>query len=134
MRAMTGRAAPWIVATLAGVTTPFLVADVLAGSGWQLPYFLYVVVALGGLLAGGLQARVLRPYLRSVGVWIVASVVGWSLAAGTAALADALQRGQALRGLWGALAYLGIVSSGGVLLGLTTGPVLARVRHPAPSS
>jgi hypothetical protein len=80
-----------------------------------------VSIAIGGLIVGGWQALMLSSQLRKTGWWIVASVLGWALAAGTSSIADSLPRSHAIRGVWGALAYLGIVAAGGLILGLVTG-------------
>jgi hypothetical protein len=115
----------WIWSCVVGLSAPFLVTDISKAIGVGLPYSLPVAVAVGGLIAGGWQAVLLRLWLRNRGSWVVASALGWALAAGTAAVADVLSRSRALRGLWGALAYLGIVVAGGLVLGLVTGICLA---------
>lgn len=67
------------------------------------PFYPYSCVALSGLL-------------------------GWGLAAGLVGLADALFRSHSLRGISGALLYLGCLARGGFLLGLVTGLILIRLR------
>jgi hypothetical protein len=82
-------------------------------------------IGVGGLIIGIWQALILRSRFRKTGWWIVASVLGWTLAAGTSALADILPRRHVLQGIWGALAYLGIILGGGLILGIVTGLCLA---------
>lgn len=132
-RAMRGTLAhprKWLLATVAGLTAPFLAIDVARVAGLAVPYSLYACVALGGLAVGLWQARLLRPLVSNAWIWIPASVAGWALAASTAAAADVLPRALAVRGLPGALLYLALVLGGGVILGLFTGMPLARVPLP----
>jgi len=121
IRSVLHRAAPWFWSCVVGLGLPFLAWDIAKAAGWDFPYSLYVSVALGGLIVGIWQAFLLRPHLHNTGWWVAASVVGWNLAAGMAAIADSLFRARSLRGIWGALAYLGIIAGGGVILGLVTG-------------
>lgn len=110
----------WFWSCLVGVGTPFLAVDIARLAGKQFPYSLQASIALGGFIAGVWQQFILRPHSCNSGWWILASAFGWTLAAGTAAVAD----WQPLRGLWGAVAYLTIVASGGLILGLITGAAL----------
>ena len=63
------------------------------------------------------------------GGWVVASTFGWLLACSSVALADLLSHRLHFVGLGGALAYLGIACSGGLLLGIATAAMLPRL-HP----
>jgi hypothetical protein len=125
MRGVTHRSAPWFWSSVVGLASPFLVADISQAAGWGLAYSLPLCVALGGIIAGGWQALILRPRLRKTWSWVAASALGWTLAAGAASVADYLFRSRSLRGLWGAAAYLGVVAGGGLVLGLVTGICLA---------
>ncbi len=118
---------PWFWSCVVGLAVPFLATDISKAVGWELAYSLYACVALGGLIVGVWQAIILRPRLHKTGWWVFASVLGWTLAAETAAIADSLSRSQSLRGLWGALAYLAIVAVGGLILGLVTGISLVSI-------
>jgi hypothetical protein len=113
----------WILSCAIGLAAPFLAVDVSNAAGWSLPYSLFACVALGGFFAGVWQSILLRRLGRS-GWWVAASGLGWALAAGVAAVADAMQRSQSIRGPIGALAYLGVVAAGGLVLGLVTGVCL----------
>ncbi len=121
IRRVIHKSALWICSCIVGLGTPFLITDISTAVGWKLPYSLPVAIIVGGLLIGIWQAVILRSHVRKAGLWIIASVIGWMLAAGTAALADSLPRTHVLRGIWGALAYLGLVAAGGLVLGIITG-------------
>lgn len=123
-RALLGvldRAAPWFWSCVVGLSAPFLAWDIAKAAGWDFAYSPYLCVTLGGLIVGVWQAFILRSRFHREGWWVAASVVGWTLASGTAMVADTLSRSRSLRGIWGALAYLGIVAGGGLVLGLITG-------------
>lgn len=132
LRPLVASAGRWRWPCMVGLSLPFLTTDLLREAGQEVPYSIYLAVALGGLIAGIWQARLLRRWFGRAGWWVVASVLGWSLAAGLGALADGLSRAYAFRGVWGALAYLGIIAAGGLILGVLTGLALAGlVREPA---
>jgi hypothetical protein len=133
IRNVLHKSVSWIWSCVVGFSAPFLVTDVSNAIGLGLPYSLPVSVAIGGLIAGGWQSFLLRQWLRRSGVWVVASGLGWTLAAGTAAVADFLSRSRSLRGLWGAAAFLGIVAVGGLVLGLVTGICLVWIVRQEPS-
>lgn len=124
IREVIGKAGPWAWSTTVGLALPFLVFDLAKAAGREWPFSLYPCVAVGGLIAGAWQARLLRPHFRGTGSWVAASAVGWSLSAGAAALADAGRVSQSVRGLAGALLFLGIVALGGLVLGIVTGAAL----------
>jgi hypothetical protein len=124
IRRLLHKSAIWILSCIVGLGAPFLLTDLSKFVGWNLPYSLPVAIALGGLIIGIWQALILRSRLRKTGWWILASALGWTLAAGTSAIADS-PRARTIRGIWGALAYLGIVAAGGLILGIVTGLSLA---------
>jgi len=124
IRRILHKSALWTGSCIIGLGTPFLLTDISKVVGWNLPYSLPLAIVLGGLIVGSWQALILGAQLRKTGWWIVASALGWTLAAGTAAIADS-SRARAIRGIWGALAYLGIVAAGGLILGIVTGLCLA---------
>lgn len=116
----------WITSCAVGLAVPFAAFDVGTRFGYYHANALYLSVALGGLIVGTWQAYLLRPHLRGAGVWIVASVLGWTAASGSAVLADVLFRARAFEGIPGALAILGAFMAGGVILGAITGLPLRR--------
>ncbi len=125
IRSMLPKSGAWIWSCVVGLAVPFLVTDIAKATGRDVAYSLFASVAVGGLIVGGWQALILRARLRQTRLWVVASALGWTLAAGTAAVADAVSRSQALRGLRGAVVYLGVVAAGGLILGLITGVCIA---------
>lgn len=125
IRSLLPKWGAWMCSCVVGLAVPFLVTDLARASGRNVGYSLFVAIAAGGLIAGGWQAIILRARFRKTLLWVVASALGWTLAAATSAVADPVSRLPALRGLWGALVYLGIVAAGGLVLGLVTGVCLA---------
>lgn len=134
IRGWLPRAAPWFWSCVGGLALPFLATDIAKLAGYSSTRTVYVSVALGGLIVGAWQALILRERFRSAGWWLASSAVGWTLAGGTAMLADSLSHTRQLRGLGGALAYLGIVALGGLVLGLVTGMSLVRLARQDSSS
>ena len=128
-RALVGAAGPWVVVTTACLALPFLVTDVAREMDHPLPYFLPVLVAIGGLLTGAGQAWLLGRRYRSVLAWVPASVVGWSLAAATSLVTDMRYRDVLPRGVPGLALILVVLGSGGVLLGVATGLPLSRFQR-----
>jgi hypothetical protein len=124
MRGVIGKAAPWAAASLIGLALPFLATDLANIAGLHPAYSLHLAVAAGGLVVGAWQALLLRPRFPQAPVWIPASLVAWTLAAGTTALADLSRYARWPRGLAGALVYLGLIGVGGLVLGVITGAVL----------
>lgn len=124
IRVLLDRSAPWFFSCVIGLAAPFVLWDFGNAVGWNLGYSLYLYVALGGLIVGIWQAFILHGRFFRAGWWVVGSVVGWTLASGTAALADSITRSQSIRGLLGAFIYLGVVASGGLALGIVTGAAM----------
>ena len=121
----------WITATTLGLSLPFIVADVLRFAGSPVPYSLAAYVALGGVLAGALQARLLRalPFARPAW-WLVITPIGWLLAGSTVWLNELLPKN--VPGLLGAGRYLAVVLAGGVVLGVASA-VAWRLVRPSPA-
>lgn len=120
LRPLLGPSQRWRWVSTLGLALPFLVVDLARLLGLTLPYSLYGAVALAGISAGLGQAALLRTQPVSAVRWVLSSAIGWSAAAAIVAAADTLTRESTLRGLPGALLYLGIVGAGGVVLGLAT--------------
>jgi hypothetical protein len=125
LRGLVDRAAPWILSSVVGLALPFLAIDVATLVGRTIPVSLLAPIGLGGLIAGIWQAALLSRRFRSTAIWVLASAGGWALAGAFALSADGWSRTQSLRGVWGALAYLGMISVGGLVVGLVTGAALA---------
>lgn len=126
IRTELGQWFPWVLASAIGLSVPFLVADFAAYREWPLTYSLPVCVATGGLIVGCWQAYLLHARVTGAGRWILASGVGWALAAAAVMLADAVTKQGMVRGPMGAVVYLGLISVGGLVLGAVTG--FARTR------
>jgi hypothetical protein len=120
MRGLIDKSAPWLWSCIVGLAIPFLVTDISKILAIPLPYSLQFAVVLGGLIAGLWQAFLLRSRFRMTWSWVAMSALGWTLAAGTTMAADYISKWRLLRGIWGALAFLGIVAVGGLVLGLVT--------------
>lgn len=128
IRSVLPHPAAWLASCILGLGVPFLGTDVATTIGADVRYALPVAVASGGLLMGVWQALLMRGRVRAPAWWILASAVGWTLAAGMAYLADAQGRGgHVIPGIAGALLYLGTVAAGGLILGFVTGVVLPRL-------
>jgi hypothetical protein len=125
LRGVTQNALPWFWSSAVGLGIPFLVADISNVAGWGIEYSLSMFVAFGGVMAGAWQAFILRSHFRKAWLWVVASVLGWTLAALGAHLSQHISRSNSLRGILGALIYLSIVAAGGLILGSITGVCLA---------
>lgn len=124
IRGLTNNALPWFWSSAVGLGIPFLVADISNVAGWGIEYSLSMFVAFGGVIAGAWQALILRSHFRKAWLWVVASVLGWTLAALGAHLSQHISRSNSLRGIMGALIYLSIVAAGGLILGSITGVCL----------
>ncbi|HWA15398.1 MAG TPA: hypothetical protein VG817_03140 [Gemmatimonadales bacterium] len=134
LRPRLGSPAPWIIASTLGLALPFIIYDVSVALKRPLPYQLQAVVAIGGLVVGLWQSVLLKPKYQNSGIWIGASLMGWALAAAAAYGGDVI-RFTNIRGIIGALLYLGTIVVGGPALGLVTGLALKRLvpRHPGTS-
>jgi hypothetical protein len=124
LRGVVDKPFAWIASCTVGLAAPFVVADISRAAHWDLPYSLPVFIALGGFIVGAWQASILKTRLSGTASWVVASAVGWTLAGAAALMSDTPQL-RAIRGLAGALAYLGVIAVGGLILGLVTGAALA---------
>jgi hypothetical protein len=115
----------WLRASALGLAAPFIVNDVLQVIWPRLPFSLPLLIALGGLLTGVLQWRLLRGILGRAEAWIVASVAGWSLAGTTVMINERFL--PKIPGIVGALLYIGVVLAGGIALGAVGGLALLRL-------
>ncbi len=115
-----GTAWRWTWASVLGLGLPFLASDLASALWLWFPYSLPGAVLIGGVLVGVLQLRILRPHSDRANWWVLASVVGWTLAAGTAVFIN-------VSGPWGALVALATILFGGVVLGGVTGWALVRI-------
>ena len=130
VRPMLGRR-QWLAATTLGLSLPFLVADVSRVAGVSVPYSLAAFIAIGGVLAGAFQWRLLRPLGSArTSWWLVITPIGWLLAGSTVWLNELLPK---TPGLVGAGVYVAVVLSGGVVLGIAAA-IAWRLIRPLPAS
>lgn len=116
----------WVWASVIGMGTPFVLGDIVAAVGVQVPYSLALYVVMGGLLVGLMQRRLLSPHSERANWWVPACVVGWALPASLTAL------GEFGSGGWGVLASTTAMFFGGAVLGAVTGGTLVwMLRRPA---
>lgn len=125
IRRLLHKSAWWVLSSIIGLGVPFLVTDISKFAGWNIPYSLFASIAIGGLIVGCWQSVLLRSRFDKTKLWVVGSLLGWTLAALPPAKADSILRSHSIRGIWGALAYLGFVAGGGLILGAVTGIFLA---------
>lgn len=124
-----GSSAPWTATSAFGLGLPFILGDLLDVAGVEHLYSLPIYVLMGGLIAGVLQAKLLRSHASGVSRWIPACVVAWGVPAGIVLLNDA----QLLPPVVSGLLFLALILFGGVVVGAVTGPVLARVLGAQPT-
>ena len=118
----------WLVSSTVGLALPFVATDLARSLGRNPTYSLLGSVAVGGIIVGVWQSRLLRSALPSSGVWAALCSGGWLVAAIIAAAADREFRAHRVTGIAGALLYLGIIAAGGLALGLITAPLVVRMR------
>ena len=116
-----GANSQWMWSTVVGLGLPFALSDVfgrwVTGSDANR---LLTHVAVGSLLVGFWQYRLLQRRFRSASVWILACMGGWVVAVG---LLGALVNGYG-GGPTRAWLNMGILALGGVVVGITTGGTL----------
>jgi hypothetical protein len=94
-------------------------------AGWML------AAAFGGIVTGVLQRRVLSPHLPNAGRWVAASAVTWALsiaALGSMGLLATYLAPEASP--VGAGWFFAGLIAGGLVLGASSGGVMARLSHP----
>lgn len=111
-----GHAGRWVIATSSGLALPFLVADLSHLLGTPVPYALAAYVAAGGVVAAAFQWLLLRAVVASPVWWLLVTPVGWLLGGSTVWINERLL--PKTPGLIGALQYVSVVLSGGLVLGI----------------
>ena len=122
-----GPARPWLWASVIGMGVPFLASDLLGFVRAGNSVSMLLTVAAGGLLAGYLQSRFLGNNVARARWWIVASLAGWVLAAGTTVASRWLTGVLSEVYFYGALINLVLILLGGVVLGAVTGLALLKI-------
>lgn len=117
----------WIFASLFGLGLPFLILDVI-GKDFIINK-LILGVAFGGLTAGFFQFMILRKQSATAYLWIIGSVIAWTLAALTMLVIDYTMtlKTSGSANLLLALLNLLIILSGGLILGVCTGITLRKI-------
>ena len=119
-----GATSDWMWASLVGMGTPFVLADVV-GVSWSGDrsgeiLILYLHVALGGLLVGLWQRRILQPHTARAAWWVAACSAGWMFAAAVVTLFVGGHPQSPVE----LLRNVGGIALGGVALGVMTGAAL----------
>ncbi len=122
---LVGRRSTWVLSTALGLAAPFLVGDLTQLLDRPVPFNLAAYVVIGGIVAGVMQWRLLRRVSPHAGWWLAATPIGWLMASSTVLIADG--RLPRIPGIAGALMFIAVVLSGGVLLGLCTAPAARRM-------
>lgn len=123
----TGGIQPWLWTSVIGMGVPFAFWDIATVTGMEVHLSLPAYVLLGGLLAGILQQRLLRPKFQRTFWWIPACVLGWGLPAGIIALANS-----GLSPVFKISSTI-VMFFGGLLLGAVTGKTLQWMSPGEPS-
>ena len=115
----------WMFASLVGMGMPFVLSDVF--NVWRsdaMELWLFLNVALGSLIVGWWQRRILQRRSIKAHWWIVGSVAGWTLAAATALILTTGGPPESSLELW---RNIGTIALGGIVLGVVTGGALVWV-------
>lgn len=119
----------WVWTSIIGLGLSFLLFDFISivfketTLNWD---FLPFALIFGGLLIGVFQLRMLRVHSKRAIWWIPACIVGWFLAG--------LMSNVTFTGEWDAILNLGMILSGGVVLGIVTGGMLVWILRSSQSS
>lgn len=128
LRATLGGAWRWAIATMLVLAIPFAFFDVAKLRAWDIGYSLQWAVTVGGLLVGMVQAQLLATRLRGTTAWIPATFAGYALSVAVTNGVDAFSRSLSVGNGVKLAMFLGGVVLGGVVLGLTTGWAVGRLR------
>lgn len=112
----------WMLASLVGIGMPFVLSDVF--SVWRsdaMIVSLLLNVALGSLIAGWWQWRILKRRSLAARWWILGSVAGWMLGAAAPLVLMSGGHPESSLALW---CNIGAFALGGILLGVVTGGTL----------
>lgn len=106
----------WFWTSTIGMGLPFILWDISTFTGSGLPFSMPLCVAVGSLIVGILQWRLLQPLSPKAWWWIPGCFAGWTLTAG---LTDLL--------------VIIIIFFGGAVMGAISGAVLVRILDVKPS-
>lgn len=128
LRPTLGGAWRWASATMLVLAIPFAFFDVAKLREWDIGYSLQWAVTVGGLLVGMAQAQLLATRFRGTMAWIPATFAGYALSVAVTNGVDAFSRSLSVGNGMKLAMFLGGVVLGGVVLGLTTGWAMGRLR------
>jgi len=118
----------WMWASVVGMGAPFLLSDTIGALWTGAPFLvgrhylaLHLSVALGSLLVGLWQRRILQSHSMRANWWVVACTVGWILAAVVTTLVMVPGHPESSLELW---RNFGAIPLGGLVLGVVTGEAL----------
>ena len=117
----------WTVASTLGMGSVFILHDVGAAAGVAVPFNAPLYVLAGALVTGWWQRALLRRVSPQAVRWVFASLIGWGLPAVGVAMGEPGAAGR-IGGIAALVSYL----FGGVLLGASTGGILADLLRPRP--
>lgn len=119
----------WMWATLVGIGIPFLLSDVFGiWAERSMVVLILVNVAVGGLIVGIWQRRILQPHSVKPNLWIPACIIGWMLAAAAPLLLLVGGHPKSSLALW---RNIGAIALGGVVLGVVTAGALVWLLQPS---
>lgn len=114
----------WVLVSVFGMTLPFVVLEQIGGlTGIQI---LFSAVSIGAVVIGYVHYALLKHHVSKAILWLPASAIGWMAAL---AAVKALDYTYLLSASNMVLFFvnLGLILSGGLLLGLSSGIVLKRI-------
>ena len=120
---------PWVWTSIIGMGVPFILSDFVyvfwSEFSFTLPILL-TATAIGGLLTGLLQQRILTSKFNKTIWWIPTCIIAWSMTG--AALGFFIDIAGNIPSKWiGVIVAIGIILFGGVLLGAITGVSMVRI-------
>jgi hypothetical protein len=109
----------WVIASMVAMGVPFVLWDVSRVIQVPLVPGLPGAAAIGSILLGVVQGRMLWHAARPIAWWALANLLGWGIPVGIIGLADA-----PVLGGWGPALSTLAMFLGGTVLGLSTGTAL----------
>jgi hypothetical protein len=122
-----GATTQWVWASVVGMGTPFLLSDVIGASGSGIRFWMYLQVALGGVIVGCWQRKALQPHTARASWWVPTCIAGWLTGA---VVVNLLVGGGHPRSSLEVWRNLGGIALGGVTLGVITGGALTYLLRP----
>lgn len=120
----------WFWLSVAGMTLPFIAADLLYSG--QSEFKLGICVTTGALITGFLQSHLLKNKFRYTFSWITTTWLAWTLAALPVLFISFTMkiRGEGINNLFLALINLILILAGGPLLGIISFKGIRQLQRP----